>query len=103
MTANRYPLAADSVTCPGESLAEWLDVTGITPQLACKITSIPEQQMKRLLDGVEPLAEHVARQLQLLTGVPAGFWLRLESNYRNGLRAGLAHPHSDPPAASGSE
>lgn len=94
-STKRYRLDRDWILCPGETLAEWFDHVGIPARAARTLspTPIPEDQLRRFLAGVEPLTDELALQLQDLTGIPAFFWLRLESNYRNGLRAGLTHDH----------
>jgi plasmid maintenance system antidote protein VapI len=90
----RYPWKPDWITCPGETLAEWLDHVGISARVARRLCpAISEDRLERVLGGVEPITDELAADLEHMTGVPSLFWLRMEANYRNGLRAGLTHEH----------
>lgn len=82
------------VTCPGETLAEWIEYTGIPDSCFWVVWRIPETILNNVLAGAEPVTPEIAEQLERVTFIPARFWLALEHNYRAGLNAGCTHtPH----------
>ena len=67
---------------PGETLQELMEEYGWTIEhVAHQLHTTPEW-LHGLISGVHPITEMVAGSLFQLTNVPAGFWMRLEANYR---------------------
>ncbi len=81
---------------PGPILAEWLADMGLSPRVAMAAIFADRdhraqaaEQIEQIIAGA-PLSESVAEWLAALPGAPTKqFWLALETNYRNGLAAGL--------------
>ena len=48
-------------------------------------TGLTVQSLNRIFKGVQPITYETANRLELVTGVPAGFWNNLEANYREQL------------------
>lgn len=71
---------------PGETIKEQLEISGITEkELAC-LLGVSEVYTADLLKGDILLTEDIAKALEGVLGVSEGFWLNLESNYRNMLQ-----------------
>lgn len=87
-----FPFNPDWVVAPGDTLRDCLDaMPGFADWDSDDfdwVFGIDREQMRRLLDGDEPIDEQLADKLELLTGVNARMWLALEHNYRVGLAAG---------------
>lgn len=84
------PFEPDWTVAPKLLLAEYLEVTPASqmayanPAHAEAITAAVAAVMAK-----EPLTADHAAALEVATGAPARFWLRLETLYRDGLAAGL--------------
>ena len=67
---------------PGETIKEQLADRGMTQGEFALRMELPEQYVGKLLSGDVFLTPDVAACLELVLGVPAQFWSRLEAIYR---------------------
>ena len=77
-----YPYQPDSVPPPGETVAELLDVLGLSPAELAQRMGRPAAVIEDLIAGQTVLTEEMAEQLAHLLGVPAHFWRNREARYR---------------------
>lgn len=68
---------------PGETLRELLDEQGKSQAELARRTGLSPKHVNQLIQGVVPLSADVAARLELVTGVPAKFWNRLEADYQS--------------------
>ncbi|MFD0900622.1 HigA family addiction module antitoxin [Actinomadura sediminis] len=82
-TPEVHPAAEpDYVVPPGEAIREFLDDLGMTQrQLAARLGLTPKH-VNQLVQGLVPLSPDVAARLELVTGMPARMWNRLEADYQ---------------------
>ncbi|MCG3153142.1 MAG: hypothetical protein GEEBNDBF_02452 [bacterium] len=72
----------ESVSAPGETLAEVLSEAGMTQdELARRMRRSP-QMVNRLLQGKVPLTVETALQLERAVRIPARFWMSREARYQ---------------------
>lgn len=71
---------------PGETIKELLDMRGITQKEFSIRMNLSEKHVSRLLNGDVILTYDVAERLELVLGVDAGFWNRMEAVYREDLQ-----------------
>jgi HTH-type transcriptional regulator / antitoxin HigA len=78
----------DWVIAPGETLEEWRIENGLGPKAAATVCRMSPEDFARIVSGKKRITADVAGRLQAGTMIPARLWLRLEENYREGLRRG---------------
>ena len=71
---------------PGESIREQLDMRYMSQKEFALRMSMSEKHVSNLLNGKVSLTNEVANRLERVLGVPARFWNRLETLYREDLR-----------------
>ncbi|WP_165975414.1 HigA family addiction module antitoxin [Actinomadura rubrisoli] len=72
----------DYAVPPGETIREFLDDLGMTQrQLAARLGLTPKH-VNQLVQGLVPLSPDVAARLELVTGLSARMWNRLEADYQ---------------------
>jgi len=89
-----HPWDPDWVVAPGETLREWLEDRRLSPRVAaaCLGKQGRVDAVIRIEDVLarRPLNAQTARVLEVVTDVPARFWLALDSLcglcYRSGVR-----------------
>ena len=65
----------------GELLKEWLKENGMTgKKLAIRVNK-PEKTISRILNGESGITTGTARALEIVTGMPADYLLRFQSQY----------------------
>ncbi|MFC4054265.1 HigA family addiction module antitoxin [Actinomadura syzygii] len=80
------PTEPDYAVPPGETIREFLDDLGMTQrQLATRLALTPKH-VNQLVQGLVPLSPEVAARLELVTGMPARMWNRLEADYQTSVR-----------------
>lgn len=84
MTA-RFLYAPDHDTPPGESLRQVLDELRLTQLDLANRTGLSTKHVNQIVQGNAPLTQETALSLERVTGVPAGFWNRLEARYREAV------------------
>lgn len=69
-------------TPPGETIKEQLQDRGLTQKEFAERMGYTEKHISRLINGLVELTADTACRLESVLGVPAQFWLNLESCYR---------------------
>lgn len=80
--AARFPYAPDHATPPGETLRQVLEDLHLTQLDLAHRTGLSTKHVNQVIQGSAPLTQETALSLERVTGVPAGFWNRLEARYR---------------------
>jgi len=75
----------DSVSAPGETLAETLDTLGMSQTELAKRMGRPIKTINEIIQGKAAITPETALQLEQVLSVPASFWLKLEQHYREAL------------------
>lgn len=70
---------------PGETIKEQLESQHISQKDFVTRMGIPIKRLNNLINGDVPITQDVARRLEMVLGVPAPFWIRLEKIYREKL------------------
>lgn len=70
---------------PGVTIQEQLDDRGMTQKEFAKRIDISEEYISKLIDGEVHLTPEMAEKLELVLGVPASFWNKLEAIYQEKL------------------
>ena len=98
----KYQYNPDYAVPPGETIREVMESYGMAQnELAVRLeTSV--QTLNRIFKGEQPITYETANRLEMVTGTPANFWNKLESNYREQLAksANGNFPRSDAEAQS---
>lgn len=68
---------------PGETLRELLDEQGMTQAELARRAGLSPKHVNQLIQGVVPLSAEIAARLELVTGMPARLWNRLEADYQS--------------------
>lgn len=72
----------DFAVPPGETILEFLEELGMSQrQLATRLDLSPKH-VNQLVQGLVSLSPEVAERLELVTGMPARMWNRLEADYQ---------------------
>jgi len=99
MNAKRqHAFEPDYTVPPGATLAETMEALSMTQRELADRTGLTVQTLNRIFKGEQPITYETANKLELVTGVPAGFWNNLEAQYREQLTRieGISKP--DPSA-----
>lgn len=75
----------DHAVPPGETLRELIDELGMTQAELARRAQLSSKHINQLIQGVVPLSADVATRLELVTGMPARLWNRLEADYQSAL------------------
>lgn len=75
----------DYASPPGETLAETIEVMGLTQSELARRMGRPIKTINEIIQGKAALTADTALELEHVLGVPASFWNGLESNYREHL------------------
>lgn len=86
VTAKRkYEFEPDYAIAPGATLLELMESYGMTKKEFALRTGLTEQSLIRIFKGEQPISYETSNRLELVTGVPAGYWNNLEAQYREQL------------------
>ena len=69
-------------TPPGATITEQLEERGMTQNEFSKRMEMSEKQISQLMNGEVHLTPDMAEKLELVLGVSADFWNKLESIYQ---------------------
>lgn len=75
----------DFATAPGVTLQDSLDALGMSQTELAERAGISDKTINRIIKGTDPVTHTTALALEKVLQVPARFWLKLESNYREHL------------------
>lgn len=70
---------------PGETIKEQLDIREMSQKEFASRMEMSEKQISKLINAKSRLTPDVANKLEMVLGMPAIFWSRLESIYRDTL------------------
>jgi HTH-type transcriptional regulator/antitoxin HigA len=82
LTAERYPFEPDFTVPPGVTLAETIEAMSMSQAELAVRAGLSAKAVNLIVQGKAPITPETAIRLERVTGVPAHFWLRLESNFR---------------------
>ena len=82
---NRREPESDLATPPGGVLAEEIEVRGMTQRDLAEAMGRSSQAVSAILRGAKATDAKTAIDLEQALGIAAGFWLRLEAQYRLAL------------------
>ena len=82
---SRYSYDPDYAVPPGETLLETLGELGMTQAELAMRLELSEKHVSQIVHGKAPITHGTAIGLERATGVPAHFWNKLETNYRERL------------------
>jgi len=71
---------------PGETIKEMFAEQGLTQKSFALKMGLSESCANRLICGDDFLTKDIAKKLELVLGVPEGFWSSLEQLYRKKLK-----------------
>lgn len=72
----------DMVTPPGETLAETIEVLGLSQAQLAERTGRSKKMINEIIKGKAPITARMSIELERVLGVPAGFWNNRERHYR---------------------
>lgn len=75
----------DYVVTPGETLLDTIESLGISQAELARRTDRPAKTINGIIKGNTSITSDTALQLEKVLGIPAIFWLNLESNYQQDL------------------
>lgn len=97
LVRNQYQ--PDTVSPPGDTLLDTLEMHGLTQAELAARTGRPRQAINEIVKGKKEITAETALQLEKVLGVPANFWLAREQRYREFLarqaEAEKLHDHTD--------
>lgn len=73
----------DQAIPPGEVLLELLEEQRMTQRELARRTGLTPKHINQLVQGVVSLSPDVAERLELVVGMPARVWNRMEADYRS--------------------
>jgi len=80
---------------PGATIKEQLVVRGMSQKEFAQRMDMSEKHISRLINGEVQLTPDVSTRLEMVLGMPAQFWSRLESIYREKLAKAKAENEMD--------
>jgi HTH-type transcriptional regulator/antitoxin HigA len=83
MLQNEYH--PESVSPPGETLAETLDTLGMSQAELARRMGRPVKTINEIIQGKAAITAETALQLEQVLQIPASFWLKREQHYREFL------------------
>jgi len=83
--ATKFAFEPDYIVPPGDTLRETLDAKGLSQADLSLRTGMAEKTISQIMNGIAPISYETAEKLELVTGVAASFWNRMELSYREGL------------------
>ena len=72
----------DYAVAPGETLRETLETLHMTQSELAERCGRPKKTINEIITGKAAVTAETALQLERVLGIPASFWTKLESNYR---------------------
>lgn len=80
-----YEFEPDYAVPPGETLKEVMQSLGMTQKELATRSDLTVMSLNRIFKGEQVISPSTAARLELVTGVPAGFWNNLEAQYQEQL------------------
>ncbi|MCF7673843.1 MAG: helix-turn-helix domain-containing protein [Akkermansiaceae bacterium] len=80
----------DSVSPPGDTLEDVLDDRGMSQAELAERTGLSRKTINLIVNGKAPLSQESALLFEKALGIPAGFWISREKDYREFLARAAA-------------
>jgi len=81
-TLKEIEIAKEMISPPGDTLAETLEIKGISQPMLALRTGRPVKTINEIIKGKTAIMPETAIQLERVLGIEAGFWLERERIYR---------------------
>ncbi|ABL65965.1 HigA family addiction module antitoxin [Chlorobium phaeobacteroides] len=81
-TKEDIAIAREIISCPGDTLAEHLEYTGMTQAELAERMGRPKKTINEIIQGKAQITPETALQLERVVSIPADFWMELERRYR---------------------
>src|SRR5688572_8113620 len=83
--SKRIPYQPETITAPGETVAELLEERGMTETELAQRMGRPVKTIDEIIHGKAPLSQRQRFNWSRFFGVPAEYWLNHEAKYRASL------------------
>lgn len=70
---------------PGDSIQETIEEIGMSQAELAERIGRPKEKLNDIIKGREPISTETAYRLEKVLGIPAGFWINREAEYRREL------------------
>ncbi len=81
-TKEDIAIAREIISCPGDTLAEQIEYTGMTQAELAERMGRPKKTINEIIQGKAQITPETALQLERVVGIPADFWVERERRYR---------------------
>ncbi len=81
-TKEDIAIARELISCPGDTLAEHIEYTGMTQAELAERMGRPKKTINEIIQGKAQITPETALQLERVLGIPADFWVEREKRYR---------------------
>jgi HTH-type transcriptional regulator / antitoxin HigA len=80
-----HEIAKSLLSPPGDTIQEHIDFIGMSQVELAERMGRPKEKINDVIKGREPISTTTAFQLEKVLGIPAGFWINREKDYRKEL------------------
>ncbi len=81
-TKEDIAIAREIISCPGDTLAEQIEYTGMSQAELAERMGRPKKTINEIIQGKAQITPETALQLERVVGIPGSFWMNLEKLYR---------------------
>jgi len=81
-TKEDIAIAREIISCPGDTLAEHIEYTGMTQSELAERMGRPKKTINEIIQGKAQITPETAIQLERVVGISADFWVECERRYR---------------------
>jgi len=81
LAQQQQPFTPDAVTPPGDTLREMIEHTGMTQVELADRTGLDKKTINLIVQGKAPVTQETALAFEKVFGLPARFWMALETQY----------------------
>ena len=81
LAQQQQPFTPDAVTPPGDTLRETIEHTGMTQVELAERTGLDKKTINLIVQGKAPVTQETALAFEKVFGLPARFWMALETQY----------------------
>lgn len=75
-------LTPNYVTKPGDTLKETIESLSMTQSDVAQRMEVSPKHISEIINGKASISPELASKLEMVLGVPASFWNKLEANYQ---------------------
>lgn len=80
--ATKHEMMKSLLSPPGDTIQETIDMMGMSQAELAERMGRPKEKINDIIKGREPVTTSTAFKLARVLGIPAGFWLNREKEYR---------------------